>query len=153
MMHVDERVPCPLCRHSNLPENRFCGHCGASLTSRGQLTPRPEVKPTAAISSLPTKLGPAGKALAVGLAILATEAGLVWLRRRVDPSPPPTRTAKPADSEPTIGQSLEELFVCLQEAGYFGGRAFGRRVVLNVRHRKRDTSAPLASELLCKHRS
>jgi hypothetical protein len=136
---MDERVPCPLCRHGNLPENRFCGHCGALLTSKGELTPRPEAKPAAAIRSLPTKLGPAGKALALGLAVLATEAGLVWLRRRVEyddrPSPPPTRTAKPADSEPTIGQSLEELFVCLQEAGYFGGQAFGRRVVLDVRHR------------------
>jgi len=146
MMHMDQRVPCPLCRHGNLPENRFCGHCGALLTGGGQLTPRPEAKPTMAIHSLPTKLGPAGKALAVGLAVLATEAGLVWLRRRGAyndrPSPPPARTAKPADSEHTIGQSLEEVFVWLQEEGYFQGRGFGRWVVLDIRHRKRNTSAP-----------
>ena len=143
---MDHRVPCPMIRHGNIPENRFCGHCGALLTSSGQLAPRPEAKPTVAIRSLPTKLGPAGKALAVGLAVLATEAGLVWLRRRVGydhrPSPPPTRVAKPANSEHTIGQGLEEVFVRLQAEGYFQSRGFGRRVVLDVRHRKRDTSAP-----------
>jgi len=50
---MDERIPCPLCRHGNLPENRFCGHCGVLMTSRGQLTPRPEANPTAAIRPLP----------------------------------------------------------------------------------------------------
>jgi hypothetical protein len=63
---MDERIPCPLCRHGNPPENRFCGHCGVLMTSRGQLTPRPQANPTVAIRSLPTKLGPVGKALAVG---------------------------------------------------------------------------------------
>ena len=133
MMHMDERIPCPLCWHGNLPENRFCGHCGALLTSGQQLTPRPEANPTVANRSLPTKLGPAGKALAVGLAILAAEAGLAWLRRRVEyddrPSPPVSRTAKSADSEHAVGQSLEEVFVWLQEEGNFHSRGFGRRVV------------------------
>ncbi len=130
---MDERIPCSLCRHGNLPENRFCGHCGALLTSKRQLTPRPETNPTAVNRYLPTKLGPAGKALAVGLAVLAAEAGLVWLRRRVEyddhPSPPATRTARSAGSEHAIGQSLEEIFVWLQEEGSFQGRGFGRRVV------------------------
>src|SRR5918996_6475192 len=112
MMHMDERIPCPLCRHGNLPENRFCGHCGVLMTSRGQLTPRPEANPTVAIRSLPTKLGPVGKALAVGLAVLATEAGLVWLRPRGDykqpPSPPPPQTARSADSPHPISQSFVE---------------------------------------------
>ena len=130
---MDERIPCPLCRHGNLPENRFCGHCGVLMTSRGHLTPRPEANPTVAIRSLPTKLGPVGKVLAVGLAVLATEAGLVWLRRRVDyndpPSPPATQTARSADSEHTIAQSFEEVFVWLQGEGNFQGRGIGRRIV------------------------
>jgi hypothetical protein len=133
MRHMDERIPCPLCRHGNLPENRFCGHCGVLMTSRGQLTPRPEANPTAAIRSLPTKLGPVGKTLAVGLAVLATEAGLAWLRHRVNydgrPSPPAPQTVRSAGSEHTIGQSLEEVFVWLQEEGNFQGRGIGRRVV------------------------
>ncbi len=133
MMHMDERILCPLCWHGNLPENRFCGHCGALLTSGQQLTPRPEANPTVANRSLPTKLGPAGKALAVGLAVLATEAGLAWLRRRVEydyrPSPLGTRTPKSAGFEHITGQSLEEVFVWLQEEGNFHSRGFGRRVV------------------------
>jgi hypothetical protein len=132
-MHMDERTSCPLCRHENLPENRFCGHCGASLTSRGQLTPRPEAKSAAAIRFLPTKIGPAGKALAVGLAVLATEAGLAWLRRRVEydyrPSPLGTRTPKSAGFEHITGQSVEEVYVWLQEEGKLQGRGFARRVV------------------------
>ena len=130
---MDERIPCPLCRHGNLPENRFCGNCGVLMTSRGQLTPRPEANPTVANRSLPTKLGPVSKALAVGLAVLATEAGLAWLRRRVDyndrPSPPATQTSKSAESEHIIGQSFEEVFVWLQEEGNFQARGIGQRVV------------------------
>jgi Double zinc ribbon len=61
-MYMNEHIPCPLCRHDNLPENRFCGYCGASLTSRGQLIRCPEASPAAAVSALPTKLGPTGKA-------------------------------------------------------------------------------------------
>jgi hypothetical protein len=130
---MDERISCSLCQYDNLLENHFCGHCGTSLTSRGQLTPRSEVNPAVAIRSLATKIGPAGKALAVGLAVLATEAGLAWLRRQAKyderPSPPAARTTKSADSEQTIGQSLEEVFVWLQEEGNFQGQGFSRRVV------------------------
>ena len=130
---MDQRTPCPLCRHDNLPENRFCGHCGASLTSRGQLTPRPDTSPGVAIRSLPAKIGPAGKALAVGLAVVAMEAGLTWLRRRAGyddrSAPPVTRATKSANSEEIIGQSLEEVFVWLQSEGNFQGRGFARRVV------------------------
>jgi hypothetical protein len=151
---MDERIPCSLCRHDNLPENRFCGHCGASLTSRGQLTPRFEVNPAVAVRSLTTKISPAGKALAMGLVVLACEAGLAWLRRRAEygerPSPPATRTTESAGFEDTIGQSLEEVFVWLQAEGNFQGRGFGRRVVW-MSNRKRDTSAPLTSRLLSKH--
>ncbi len=143
---TEQQVPCPRCRNENPPSNRFCGSCGVQLKSGEQLATRQEHSPVQAARAWPSKLSPAGKALAVGLAVLATEAGLVWLRRRVGydnrPSPPPTRVAKPANSEHTIGQSLDEVFVWLQEEGYFQSRGFGRRVVLDVRHRKRNTSAP-----------
>ena len=129
---MSERKPCPLCSHYNPLENRFCGSCGASLTSSGQLVPRREGSPTATARALPAKLGPTGKALAVGLATLAAEAGLLWLRRRAEStsrlSLPAARDAKPAASERLTGQSLEEVFVWLQE-GDFQGRGFARRVV------------------------
>ncbi len=129
---MDERKPCPLCSHYNPSENRFCGSCGASLTSSGQLVPRREDSPAATARALPAKLGPTGKALAVGLATLAAEAGLLWLHRRAEstnrPSLPTARDTKPATSEHLTGQSLEEVFVWLQEEN-FRGRGFARLVV------------------------
>jgi hypothetical protein len=35
-----ETAPCPLCRHTNPPGNRFCGSCGAPLTSGEQIATR-----------------------------------------------------------------------------------------------------------------
>ena len=68
----------------------------------------------------------------MGLATLAAEAGLLWLRRRAEStsrsSLPTARDAKPAASERLTGQSLEEVFVWLQE-GDLQGRGFARRVV------------------------
>jgi hypothetical protein len=127
---MDERIPCPLCRHGNLPENRFCGHCGVLMTSRGQLTPRPEANPTAAIRSLPTKLGPVGKTLAVGVAVLAAEAGLSWLQRRIgteERSLPAVRDAGSASGGYLVGQSLEEVLVQTWEGPH--SRVLARREV------------------------
>jgi hypothetical protein len=130
---MDERIRCPLCQHDNISENRFCGHCGASLTGRGQLTRRQEASPApTARSLLLTKIGPAGKALTLGLAVLATEAGLAWMRRRAEHDnrlSTLARSTKSADSERVIGQSIEEVFVWLQEEGNFQGRGLARRVL------------------------
>ena len=127
-----EYAPCPQCEHGNPLENRFCGRCGSLLTSSGQLVPRREDNPAATVRALPAKLGPTGKTLAVGLATMAAEAGLLWLRRRAEitsrSSLPAARDAKPADPERLASQSLEEVFVWLQE-GDFQGRGFARRVV------------------------
>ena len=127
-----EYAPCPHCEYENPLENRFCGRCGASLTSSGQLVPRREDSPAATVRAFPAKLGPSAKALAVGLATLAAEVGLLWLRRRAEstsrPSLPAARDTKPAASEHLSGQSLEEVFVWLQE-GDLQGRGFARRVV------------------------
>ena len=127
-----EYAPCPQCEYENPLENRFCGRCSASLTVGGQLAPREENTPTPTRSALSARLGRVGKALAVGLTALAAEAGLAWLSHRVgradQPSLPAARDTKPAASEHLTGQSLEEVFVWLQE-GDFQGRGFARRVV------------------------
>ena len=119
---MDEYTPCRLCRHQNPPENRFCGRCGSSLlASSDQLVPRrgEDGPAVAGRTLLPAKLKPAGKALAVGFAALAAEAGLLWLRRRVertDRTPLPVAgSPKPAVSEYLVSQSLEEVSVWLQE--------------------------------------
>jgi hypothetical protein len=70
--------------------------------------------------------------LAVGLATLAAEAGLFWLRRRVaraDRTPlPATQDSKSRIPEYLLSQSLEEVSVWLQE-GDSRSHIFARREV------------------------
>jgi hypothetical protein len=117
---MDEFAPCPRCRHDNPLENRFCGSCGASLMTSEQLVPRPEGSPAAAVHALPEMLGPTGRALAVGLAALALEAGLLWLHRRVERAdglslPSAQESPEPVVPGYLISQSLEEVYVRLRE--------------------------------------
>ena len=116
---MDNSYSCSLCGHPNPPANRFCGRCGASLTAGEQLISRLEESP-AAERSLPAKLKPVGKALAVGAAVLAAEATLAWLQRRgglrieaaqLPPLPAARSDIHPAPPSDLIGQSLEEVFV------------------------------------------
>ena len=79
---TEQQVPCPRCRHENPPGNRFCGSCGVQLISGEQLATRQEHSPVQAGRAWPAKLGPVSKALAVGVAVLAAEAGLSWLQQR-----------------------------------------------------------------------
>src|SRR3712207_3545694 len=102
-MAMNERssTPCPRCRRDNPPEDHFCGACGASLTVGGPLAHRPEGSPSpASRAPLSVELKPVVKAVAVGLAVLAGRAGLMWLRRRAEgsgwPSLPTIRGTEPA---------------------------------------------------------
>ena len=111
---MTEQAPCPLGRPENPPENRFCRSCGAPLMNGEQLATRQEHHPVRAARAWPSKLGPAGKALAVGVAALATEAGLSWLQRRIgteERSLPAVRDAGSASGGYLVGQSLEEVLV------------------------------------------
>jgi hypothetical protein len=132
---MDERKPCPLCQHNNPSEDRFCESCGASLTSSKQLVPHREDRQSIAGRTLPAKLGPTSKALAVGLATLVAEAGLLWLRRRIEgtdrPQLPASQDTKFAVSEYLISQSFEEVSVWLRE-GDNQSRIFTRRVVRSL---------------------
>src|SRR5829696_10352338 len=110
---MTEQAPCPLGRHENPPRNRFCGSCDAPLMSGEQLATRQEHRPVPAARAWPAKLSPAGKALAVGVAALATEAGLSWLRRRLGAedrsSVPAVRGLGSASRGYLVSQSLEEV--------------------------------------------
>jgi hypothetical protein len=125
---MTEQDPCPLCRHENPPTNRFCGSCGVPLTSGEQLATRQEHSPVQAGRAWPAKLGPVSKALAVGVAVLAADAGLSWLQRRIGTaersSLPAVRDAGSASRGNLVGQSLEEILVGAWEASH------GRAVVL-----------------------
>ena len=127
----ERQVPCPRCRQENPPRNRFCGSCGVPLTSGEQLATREEHRPVPAARAWPAKLGPAGKALAVGVAALATEAGLSWLRRRIGAedrsSLPADRGLGSASRSYLVGSSLEEVLLQTWEGPH--GRVLARREV------------------------
>jgi hypothetical protein len=129
---MDESTPCPRCEYENPADNRFCGRCGTSLTSTKQLVTRRDESPATAVRSLPSKFGPTGKTLAVGLAALAAEAGVLWLRRRIEQTDRPplsaTQDAKPTISDHFISQGVEEMSVWLQQ-GEYQNHIFTRRVV------------------------
>lgn len=128
---TERQVPCPRCRQENPPSNRFCGSCGAPLTSGEQLATRQEHSPVQAGRAWPAKLGPVSKALAVGVAVLAAEAGLSWLQRRIGTeersSLPAVRDAGSASRGYLLGQSLEEVLVGAWEDSR--GRVVARREV------------------------
>jgi hypothetical protein len=112
---MTELAPCPLCHQENLPGNRFCGSCGVRLTSGEQLATRQEHRPVPAGRAWPAKLGPMSKALAVGVAAVATEAGLSWLRHKIGAedrsSKPAVRSVGSASRAYLGGQSLEEVLL------------------------------------------
>lgn len=94
-----ERI-CPACQHGNLMENRYCGACGASL-ERNELAPRGQDAIVIAGQSIPlAQVRQVSKAVAVGLAALAAEAGIAYLKRRVERVGLPTTAlaARPAES-------------------------------------------------------
>jgi hypothetical protein len=128
---TEQQVPCPRCRQENPPTNRFCGSCGVRLTSGEQLATRQENHPVLAGRAWPAKLGPVSKALAVGVAAIAAEAGLSWLQRRIvaedQPSLPAVRDADSASGGYLLGQSLEEVLVGAWEDSR--GRVVARREV------------------------
>src|SRR5215211_8444527 len=128
---TEPQVPCPRCRQENPLRNRFCGSCGAALTSGEQLATREEHHPVPAARAWPAKLSPAGKALAVGVAALATEAGLSWLRRKIGAddrsSGPAVRGLGSASRGYLVRQSLEEVLLQMWEDSH--GQFVARREV------------------------
>lgn len=75
-----ERV-CPRCQYGNPLENQHCGQCGSVLV---RLLPasRNEQALSVAGVQLPVSLRQVSQGLALGLAAVAAEAGMAWLRSR-----------------------------------------------------------------------
>lgn len=104
---VTRASSCPECGHLENPsENRYCGCCGAtverSLARSGELTLRAKesgVRPRERF--LLNGLGPVGKTVAVGLAIVAVDLGLAWLHRRLE------KTDRPA---PVVPQDVSRAW-------------------------------------------
>ncbi len=130
-----EPAPCLRCRHANPPENRFCGWCGASLKRSHKLVSRREGALTAARRTLPAKLGPAGKVVAVGVVTLAAEVGLSWLRQRAKAEEgqltPAARQVGTAAFDRFLGESLEGALIQELEGG-LRSRVFVRRAIRSM---------------------
>jgi hypothetical protein len=96
-----------------------------------QLATRQEHRLVPAARAWPAKLGPVSKTLAVGVAVLAAEAGLSWLQRRIGAedrsSLPAVRDADSASRHYLINQRLEEVLV--QTWDDSRGRVVARREV------------------------
>lgn len=93
-----ERV-CPQCQHGNPLENRYCGACGASIERQlpaplGGSNTEPITAITIAGHTLPVTWKQVGRTVAVGLTALAAEAGMAWLRRKVEHVHVPQTAAK-----------------------------------------------------------
>jgi hypothetical protein len=94
-----ERI-CPACQHGNPMENRYCGACGASL-ERNAIVPHSEGAITIAGQSIPlAQVRQMSRAVAVGLAAVAAEAGIAWLKRRAERAGMPTTAlaARPTEA-------------------------------------------------------
>lgn len=92
-----ERI-CPACQHGNPIENRYCGACGASLEHNALATRRDDALVIAGQSIPLAQVKQVGRAVAVGLAAVAAEAGIAWLKRRAERAGVPSTalTARPA---------------------------------------------------------
>jgi hypothetical protein len=80
-----ERI-CPSCQHANPLDDRFCGKCGAPL-ERQLPARRADAHLTIAGRDLPVTWQQLGKTVALSVAAVAAEAGLAWLRRRIEAGP------------------------------------------------------------------
>jgi len=77
-----ERI-CPACLQGNPVNDRFCGKCGAAI-ERQLPARRGDTQLTVAGRNLPVTWQQLGKTVALSVAAVAAEAGLAWLRHRIE---------------------------------------------------------------------
>ncbi|KPV50046.1 hypothetical protein SE17_29220 [Kouleothrix aurantiaca] len=99
-----ERI-CPACQHGNPLNDRYCGKCGAPLER--QLPARRDAAPmVVAGRQLPVTWQQFGKTVALSAAALVAEAGLTWLRHRMENTPPTsTALARPTAAAPATADT------------------------------------------------
>lgn len=94
---------CPNCHHVNRGADLYCERCGATLERR-PIVVRQDQALSIAGHTLPARqLKRIGASLAVSVAALLAEAGLIWLRRRVqamEATPPATKRHQKTQAAP-----------------------------------------------------
>jgi hypothetical protein len=151
---MTDQAPCPRCRHANPLQNRFCGSCGASLEASSDLVVRRENGLTTMGHTLPAGPSFAGNVLVVGLATLAAQAGLSWLRHKIKAEDPPlmltTREHDTAVSVGHLGRGLEEILIKELEEDY-RSRTFAWQAIRSIvvtewtSSRRRSAGRPLGA--------
>jgi hypothetical protein len=114
-----ERI-CPTCQHGNPLENRFCGACGAALDRDAMVPHRADAIVIAGQTIPLAQLRQAGRAVAIGLAAVAVEAGAAWLRRRNAQADLPTSALTVAphptpDFVPTAGAAVANVVTIVSQ--------------------------------------
>lgn len=100
-----ERI-CPACQHGNPMENRYCGACGASL-EHNAIVPHSQGAITIAGQTIPlAQVKQVSRAVAVGLAAVAAEAGIAWLKRRAERAGVPTTALATRPTPETLQRSI-----------------------------------------------
>lgn len=94
-----ERI-CPACQHGNPMENRYCGACGAPLDRNDLVRREPDAIVIAGQSIPLAQVKQVTKAVVLGLAAVAAEAGLAWLKRRAERGDLASAAANPVTSPP-----------------------------------------------------
>ena len=123
-----ERI-CSACQHGNPITDRYCGKCGAPLE---RLLParRTEGQLTIAGRDLPVTWRQVGRTVALGVAAVAAEAGLAWLRRRIEgeQSIPTTALARPAASPSGAHPGASVVTIISQRVVEILDTAEGRKI-------------------------
>lgn len=102
-----ERI-CPACQHGNPLNDRYCGKCGVPLER--QLPARRDAAPmVVAGHQLPVTWQQLGRTVALSVAALAAEAGMSWLRRKIEAGPAalPTSLARRSSAAPPADTSTK----------------------------------------------
>lgn len=108
-----ERI-CPICQHGNPLDDRFCGKCGAALERQLPMR-RADARLTIAGRDLPVTWRQLGRTVALSAATLAAEAGLAWLRRRIEAGSSIIPTS-PAQAAP-VSQATPETTALVRAGG------------------------------------
>jgi hypothetical protein len=94
-----ERI-CPACKYGNTVDSQYCNKCGAALERLVRAQPEPSTALATRGKALPVKWQQIGKTVAIGAVALAAEAGISWLKRRIEQSPAPAPLARASQTQP-----------------------------------------------------
>jgi hypothetical protein len=108
-----ERI-CPACQHANPLDDRFCGRCGAAL-ERLLPAPRQDGQITLAGRDLPVTWKQVGRTVALGAAALVADAGIAWLRRRIEGPQTAAPLARTAVGQREVGGAAGSVVTIISQ--------------------------------------